>query len=156
MKYVSCKSLNNIFKFHMDQLFLSYSYFMSVSFIKLVILPLLRILRNVGAPRNVMSGERRLIHLLAGNCGRTLIMDWNEELLSAFMYMCMLYDNKELFFDFSIFVISFSFIVANKWIWTYGNTFRRRCGLHPSDTQIDIESRTAQPTWHIGLTIKEW
>lgn len=29
--------------------------------------------------------------------------------------------------------------IINKWIWTYGNTFRRRCGLLPSSTQRDIE-----------------
>ncbi|XP_012944443.1 prolyl 4-hydroxylase subunit alpha-3 [Aplysia californica] len=29
--------------------------------------------------------------------------------------------------------------IANKWIWTYGNTFRRRCGLTPDATHLDIE-----------------
>nr|KAI8737383.1 prolyl 4-hydroxylase subunit alpha-3 [Biomphalaria glabrata] len=29
--------------------------------------------------------------------------------------------------------------ICNKWIWTYGNTFRRRCGLTPDATQLDIE-----------------
>lgn len=29
--------------------------------------------------------------------------------------------------------------IANKWIWTYGNTFRRRCGLNPDAAQLDIE-----------------
>ena len=29
--------------------------------------------------------------------------------------------------------------VANKWIWTAGNIFRRRCGLSPNATQLDIE-----------------
>ncbi|KAK7093424.1 hypothetical protein V1264_007184 [Littorina saxatilis] len=29
--------------------------------------------------------------------------------------------------------------IANKWIWTYGNTFRRKCGPRPSSKQLDIE-----------------
>ncbi|XP_059173651.1 prolyl 4-hydroxylase subunit alpha-3-like [Physella acuta] len=29
--------------------------------------------------------------------------------------------------------------ICNKWIWTYGNTLRRRCGLTPEATQLDIE-----------------
>ncbi|KAL8581826.1 hypothetical protein ACOMHN_010200 [Nucella lapillus] len=29
--------------------------------------------------------------------------------------------------------------IANKWIWTYGNTFRRPCGPSPNSTQEDIE-----------------
>ncbi|CAL1527724.1 unnamed protein product [Lymnaea stagnalis] len=29
--------------------------------------------------------------------------------------------------------------VTNKWIWTYGNTFKRRCGLTANATQYDIE-----------------
>ncbi|KAH9513593.1 hypothetical protein Btru_033446 [Bulinus truncatus] len=29
--------------------------------------------------------------------------------------------------------------ICNKWIWTYGNTFRRRCGLKPDSTQMEIE-----------------
>ena len=29
--------------------------------------------------------------------------------------------------------------VANKWIWTYGNTFRRPCGPEPHSTQLDVE-----------------
>ena len=45
---------------------------MSAILIKLGILPLFRILRNVGAPRNRMAGERSSIHLDAGNCGRSL------------------------------------------------------------------------------------
>ncbi|KAK7504597.1 hypothetical protein BaRGS_00004083, partial [Batillaria attramentaria] len=29
--------------------------------------------------------------------------------------------------------------ICNKWIWTYGNTFRRPCGMSPNATQLDIE-----------------
>ncbi|KAK0048093.1 prolyl 4-hydroxylase subunit alpha-2 [Biomphalaria pfeifferi] len=29
--------------------------------------------------------------------------------------------------------------IINKWIWTYGNTFTRRCGLKPNASQLDIE-----------------
>ncbi|XP_070207382.1 prolyl 4-hydroxylase subunit alpha-3-like isoform X1 [Littorina saxatilis] len=29
--------------------------------------------------------------------------------------------------------------IANKWLWTYGNTFRRPCGPHPESTQLDVE-----------------
>ncbi|CAG5133605.1 unnamed protein product, partial [Candidula unifasciata] len=29
--------------------------------------------------------------------------------------------------------------VFNKWVWKYGNTFTRRCGLTPDATQLDIE-----------------
>ncbi|BFY98063.1 hypothetical protein BsWGS_01103 [Bradybaena similaris] len=29
--------------------------------------------------------------------------------------------------------------VSNKWMWQYGNTFTRRCGLTPEATQLDIE-----------------
>ncbi|CAG5130051.1 unnamed protein product [Candidula unifasciata] len=29
--------------------------------------------------------------------------------------------------------------VSNKWMWNYGNTFTRRCGLTPKATQLDIE-----------------
>ncbi|CAG5114579.1 unnamed protein product [Candidula unifasciata] len=29
--------------------------------------------------------------------------------------------------------------VSNKWMWNYGNTFTRRCGLTPDATQLDIE-----------------
>ncbi|XP_059173656.1 prolyl 4-hydroxylase subunit alpha-2-like isoform X2 [Physella acuta] len=29
--------------------------------------------------------------------------------------------------------------ICTKWIWTYGNTLRRRCGLTPEATQLDIE-----------------
>ncbi|KAK3757358.1 hypothetical protein RRG08_008745 [Elysia crispata] len=29
--------------------------------------------------------------------------------------------------------------IANKWIWTAGNTFRRRCALSPQASQLDIE-----------------
>ncbi|GFO01414.1 prolyl 4-hydroxylase subunit alpha-1-like [Plakobranchus ocellatus] len=29
--------------------------------------------------------------------------------------------------------------IANKWIWVAGNTFRRRCGLSPNLSQLDIE-----------------
>ncbi|XP_076472641.1 prolyl 4-hydroxylase subunit alpha-1-like [Babylonia areolata] len=29
--------------------------------------------------------------------------------------------------------------IANKWIWTYGNTFRRPCGPFPNSTQEEIE-----------------
>ncbi|XP_035824621.1 prolyl 4-hydroxylase subunit alpha-2 [Aplysia californica] len=29
--------------------------------------------------------------------------------------------------------------VANKWMWTYGNTFTRRCGLTKDATQLDID-----------------
>ncbi|KAK7487669.1 hypothetical protein BaRGS_00021088, partial [Batillaria attramentaria] len=38
--------------------------------------------------------------------------------------------------------------IANKWIWTYGNTFRRRCGLTPNATQLDVEHLMYDP--HIG------
>ncbi|BFZ14349.1 hypothetical protein BsWGS_17388 [Bradybaena similaris] len=30
--------------------------------------------------------------------------------------------------------------IANKWIWTFGNTFRRRCGLTPNATQLQVEA----------------
>ncbi|RUS90206.1 hypothetical protein EGW08_001987, partial [Elysia chlorotica] len=30
--------------------------------------------------------------------------------------------------------------IANKWVWTAGNTFRRRCALSPHASQLDIEA----------------
>nr|AXL97326.1 prolyl 4-hydroxylase [Conus araneosus] len=30
--------------------------------------------------------------------------------------------------------------IANKWIWTYGNTFRRPCGPSPQSTQLEVEN----------------
>ncbi|KAK7114223.1 hypothetical protein V1264_000315 [Littorina saxatilis] len=32
--------------------------------------------------------------------------------------------------------------VANKWIWTYGNEYRRPCGPYPNSTQLDTEDIT--------------
>jgi len=43
--------------------------------IKIRILPLFRILRNVGALINGMSGDRSSIHLLAGSCVRSSKID---------------------------------------------------------------------------------
>ncbi|KAK7504600.1 hypothetical protein BaRGS_00004086 [Batillaria attramentaria] len=37
--------------------------------------------------------------------------------------------------------------IATKWIWTYGNTFRRPCGMSPNATQLDIERLVQSRDW---------
>ncbi|KAK7094265.1 prolyl 4-hydroxylase subunit alpha-1-like isoform X2 [Littorina saxatilis] len=36
--------------------------------------------------------------------------------------------------------------IANKWILTYGNTFRRPCGPSPNTTQLELEAIVTSPT----------
>ncbi|KAL8571786.1 hypothetical protein ACOMHN_058150 [Nucella lapillus] len=38
--------------------------------------------------------------------------------------------------------------IANKWIWTYGNTFNRPCGPQPDSTQLHVEPLMTRPRSH--------
>uniref|UniRef100_A0A0B7BPV4 Fe2OG dioxygenase domain-containing protein n=4 Tax=Arion vulgaris TaxID=1028688 RepID=A0A0B7BPV4_9EUPU len=37
--------------------------------------------------------------------------------------------------------------VTNKWMWLYGNTFTRRCGLTQDATQLDIDQHMMKGWW---------